>query len=136
MTVHPTATKPPLIIDADLYPRLLALAERARTVAPDLAARLIDEIERADLRAPAAMPADVVTIGSRVTFRDGDREQTVSIVMPHEADVEHGRVSVVSPVGAALLGLSTGQRIAWEIGYGKTATIEVVVVAQAAQATA
>ena len=131
MNVRSTAAKPPLIIDADLYPRLLALAERARAAAPDLAARLLDEIERADLRPSAAMPADVVTIGSRVTFREGEREQTVTIVMPHEADVERGRVSVVSPVGAALLGLSTGQRIAWEIGYGKAATIEVVAVAQA-----
>jgi regulator of nucleoside diphosphate kinase len=61
-----------------------------------------------------------------VTFRDGNRTQTIEIVMPHDADVERGRVSVVTPMGSALLGLTVGQRISWELGYGKTAVVEVV----------
>jgi regulator of nucleoside diphosphate kinase len=126
MKVSHAANRPTLIIDAALYPRLLALAERARGEAPRLADRLVEEIERADLRPADQIPANVVTIGSTVTFREGDRTQTIEIVMPQDADVERGRVSVVTPMGAALLGLTAGQRISWELGYGKTAVVEVV----------
>lgn len=128
MTVPHSAIRPTLIIDAELYPRLLAVAERARGETPELAERLLEEIERADLRPAAEMPENVVTIGSTVTFNDGSRTQTIEVVMPHDADVERGRVSVVTPMGAALLGLSSGQRISWELGYGKTAVVEVVAV--------
>jgi regulator of nucleoside diphosphate kinase len=120
------ATNPNLIIDADLYSILIGLAERARKEAPRLAERLIDELERADVRPHAAVPRNVVTIGSRVTYSDGDRTQVVELVMPRDADVARGRVSVVTPIGAALLGLSAGQQISWEIGYGKVATIDVL----------
>ena len=126
MKISHSTVRPTLIIDAALYPRLLAVAERARDVAPRVADKLLEEIERADLRPAEEMPANVVTIGSTVTFRDGSRTQTIEIVMPHEADVEHGRVSVVTPMGAALLGLTAGQRISWELGYGKTAVVEVL----------
>ena len=102
-------SRPRLIIDERAYPRLLALAERARAQVPDLADRLIEEIERADLRASSEMPADVVTLGSQVTFRHADRTQTVRIVAPEDADIEQRRISVLTPVGAALLGLSVGQ---------------------------
>ena len=108
-----------MIIDAGLYARLLALAEQARKEAPKLADQLRDELERADLRAPEAMPADVVTIGSQVTFHDGERTQTVQVAFPSDADVDRGRVSVVTPLGAALLGLCAGQRISWKWDTGE-----------------
>ncbi len=126
MKIPHAAIRPTLIIDAALYPRLLAVAERARGEVPQLADRLLEEIERADLRPTDEMPENVVTIGSTVTFREGSRTQTIEVVMPHDADVERGRVSVVTPMGAALLGLSAGQRISWELGYGKTAVVEVI----------
>lgn len=129
-------SNPNLIIDADLYSTLVAVAERARKASPRLAERLIEEIERADLRRGDEMPDNVVTIGSRVTFNDGERNQVVEVVMPHDADVALGRVSVVSPVGAALLGLSTGQKISWEMGYGKVTTIEVLAVERPESAAA
>jgi regulator of nucleoside diphosphate kinase len=122
----PAEAKPALIIDAGLYARLLALAEQARKEAPKLADQLRDELERADLRAPEAMPADVVTIGSQVTFHDGERTQTVQVAFPSDADVDRGRVSVVTPLGAALLGLCAGQRISWEMGYRRVKVIEVL----------
>ena len=126
----PIPVKPQLIIDADLYPRLLAVAEGARKQVPELADQLIEEIERAKLCAAGEMPANVVTIGSTVTFRDGDRTATVRVVMPHEADVDQGRVSVVTPVGAALLGLAAGQKIIWEMPDGREKLLEVLDVRQ------
>jgi regulator of nucleoside diphosphate kinase len=115
-----------LIVDAGLYAMLLALAEQARVRTPALANQLIEELERAALRSPDEMPDDVVTIGSTVTFRDGDRTQTVQVVLPGNADIDRRRISVVAPVGTALLGLSAGQRISWAMPDGRTRIIEVV----------
>jgi len=132
MTVKASAAsaRPRLIIDERAYPRLLALAERARTQVPDLADRLIEEIERADLRASSEMPGDVVTLGSEVTFRHAERTQTVQIVAPEHADIERKRISVLTPVGAALLGLAVGQTISWELPGSNEAVLEVVAVRQ------
>ena len=123
-------SRPRLIIDERAYPRLLALAERARAKVPELADRLIEEIERADLRAGSDMPADVVTLGSEVTYREGDKSQTVRIVAPEEADIERRQISVLTPVGAALLGLRVGQKISWEMPDKRAAILEVVAVRQ------
>jgi regulator of nucleoside diphosphate kinase len=119
-----------LIIDERLYSRLLALAERARARAPEVAARLVEEIERADLRAPNEMPDDVVTLSSEVTFRQDGRTQTVRIVAPEEADIDRRQISVVTPVGAALLGLGVGQSIEWEMPDKRIAVLEVLEVRQ------
>ncbi|HET7133443.1 MAG TPA: nucleoside diphosphate kinase regulator [Gammaproteobacteria bacterium] len=122
----PLDKRPRLIIDADLYPRLLALAERALKQLPALAERLLEEIERADLRPSHEIPSDVVTLGSEVVYRDGDRTETVRIVAPAEADIGARRISVLTPVGAALLGLAKGQRIAWGMPNGRTGMLEVL----------
>jgi regulator of nucleoside diphosphate kinase len=125
-----TVIRPRLIIDERAYARLLALAERARTQVPELADRLIEEIERADLRAANEMPGDVVTLGSEVTFRHAERTQTVHIVVPEDADIERRRISVLTPVGAALLGLTVGQKISWEMPDKRMAVLEVLAVRQ------
>ena len=122
--------RPRLIIDERAYPRLLALAQRARAQAPELADRLIEEIERAELRPPSEMPGDVVTLGSEVTFRQDGRTQTVHIVAPDDADIERKRISVLTPVGAALLGLAIGQKISWEMPDKHSSVLEVVAVRQ------
>ena len=122
--------RPRLIIDERAYPRLMALAERARAQVPDLADRLIEEIERADLRASSEMPGNVVTLGSQVTFSQADRTQTVQIVAPEDADIERRRISVLTPVGAALLGLTVGQKISWDMPDKSVAVLEVVAVRQ------
>lgn len=126
----PPHLRPRLIIDERAYPRLLALAERARAHAPDLADRLIVEIERADLRAASDMPGDVVSLGSEVTFREHDRTRTVRIVAPEDADIERRRISVLTPVGAALLGLRVGQKISWDMPDKRVAVLEVLAVRQ------
>jgi len=122
--------RPRLIIDERAYPRLLALAERARAQAPELANRLMEEIERAELRPSSEMPNDVVTLGSEVTFRQDARTQTVHIVAPEDADIERRKISVLTPVGAALLGLVVGQKISWEMPDKHSSVLEVVAVRQ------
>jgi regulator of nucleoside diphosphate kinase len=78
----------------------------------------------------AVLPDNVVTLGSEVTYRHGDREQTVRIVAPEDADIEQRRISVLTPVGAALLGLTVGQKIAWDLPDRRAAVLEVVAVQQ------
>lgn len=126
-------TKPPLIIDAGHYERLIALALRWMKQAPELAQQLLDEVERARVLPSADMPADVVTIGSKVTFRDAatGADETVRIVLPQDASIDEGRVSVLAPIGAALIGLSVGQRIDWRLADGRVRRIEVREVDQA-----
>jgi regulator of nucleoside diphosphate kinase len=82
--------------------------------------RLEAELDRADVMRAAELPDDVVTMHSRVRYLDettGER-RSVTLVYPDEADVERGRISVLAPVGSALLGLSTGQTIDWEFPHG------------------
>lgn len=124
----PADAKPKLVIDAGLYPRLLDLAERARKGMPQLAEQLLEEIERADLRPSEEMPSDVVTLGSEVVYRDEDQVHSVRIVAPADANIDERRVSVLAPVGAALLGLAAGQRITWEMPNGRQKVLEVVAV--------
>ena len=122
------ATKPPLIIDAGYYERLMALALRWMKQAPELARRLLDEVERARVLPSDKMPAGVVTIGSEVTYRDEDtgRAETIRITLPHDASIDDHRVSVLAPVGAALIGLSVGQRIDWEVAAGRVRRLTVL----------
>lgn len=126
----PSGPRPRLIIDERLYPRLLALAARARAQAPELADRLVEEIERADLRSPEKMPHDVVTLGSEVTYGQDDRTETVRIVAPEDVDIDRRQISVLTPVGAALLGLSVGQQISWELPGKRVAVLRVIEVKQ------
>lgn len=78
------------------------------------------ELERAIVVSSALVPADVATMNSRVRYtdeKDGAR-RTVSLVYPSEADVAKAKVSVLAPVGTALLGLSEGQSIEWDFPDG------------------
>ncbi|HZO02156.1 MAG TPA: nucleoside diphosphate kinase regulator [Burkholderiales bacterium] len=96
--------------------------------APDMAelnllrayAPLRRELERAMVVSSALVPADVATMNSRVRYTDekDGASRTVSLVYPIEADVAKGKVSVLAPVGTALLGLSEGQSIEWHFPDG------------------
>lgn len=108
---------PPLVVDAAYYERLRGFARLAMRDAPEVAQRLLDEVERADVVPSEQMPSGVVTVGSLVTYQDTETGsiRTVRVVLPAEADVAQQRVSVVSPLGSALIGLSVGQVIDWQI---------------------
>lgn len=123
--------EPALIIDAGQYEKLRSIAAQAP---PAIGERLLFELERADLRPTGEMPASVVQIGSQVTFRDdaSGRTQTVAIAFPGDADIEARRVSVLAPIGAALIGLSAGQQIRWEMPDGNEKLLTVIEVTQPA----
>ena len=78
------------------------------------------ELGRADVVPANEVAPDVVTMNSRARFVDEDlgEEIEMTLVYPRDADVTRGRVSVLAPVGAALLGLSVGQSIRWPLPHG------------------
>jgi regulator of nucleoside diphosphate kinase len=78
------------------------------------------ELERAVIVSDEALPADVVIMNSRVAYTDETTglRRLVTIVWPEEANGSEGRVSVLAPVGSALLGLSAGQAIEWPFPDG------------------
>lgn len=111
-----SARAPKIVINADDLAHIEALAEGAMQRNPALADRLLDEIGRARIVAPARMPANVVSIGSAVTYRDESTglEKTVTLVFPEDADIARQRVSVLTPIGVALLGLAEGAVFHWD----------------------
>lgn len=105
------ASRPAITLGAREAERLLALTLASEAAAPLAAGLLLDEIERARICADKRSPAEVVRMRSRVEFVDEARN--VRLVWPAEAEIAQGRVSVMVPVGAGLIGLRPGQSILW-----------------------
>lgn len=115
----PRDSLPPITLSAEEADRLSELADAASRSHPAVAAFLEREISRAAVVDGRKVPANVVRIGSRATFRDSDGSVVeVTLVLPQDADVDMGRVSVLTPVGAALIGMKPGQTIAYESRRG------------------
>jgi regulator of nucleoside diphosphate kinase len=122
----------PVTVTLPDYLRLLDLAWAARAQFPDVGEFLLDEIEHARIVEADDVAPMVVTMGSQVEFRDGrtgDR-RTVVLVYPGEHDIDLGRISVLTPVGAALIGLSEGESITWRTPKGEARSLTVLSVAQ------
>jgi len=90
--------------------------------------RLRKELDRATLVRSEDIPSDVVTMNSRVIFKELDSgvESEITLVYPSDANLEQGKVSVLAPVGSALLGLSRGDEIQWPLPSGKISTYKIV----------
>ena len=120
--------KPTIILTAEDYERLSVLAHAARKRMPDLADELADEIGRARVLAKDKHPQDIVCMNSEVEFRDDTtgKVQRVTLVYPEEADISERKVSVLTPVGTALIGLRTGRSITWETPSGEVRQLTVL----------
>lgn len=119
---------PDIVISADDHKRLQNLAAAAQKSAPRVAEYLQEELDRATVCGTAGNCAPGVRMGSFVEFRDDDsgRVRTVQLVFPADADVEADRISILTPVGAALIGLSEGQSIEWRTRAGEWKTLTVL----------
>jgi regulator of nucleoside diphosphate kinase len=116
-----------LIISKPDYLQLIKLIEQHDTPAAEA---LDIELGRADIVQDKDVPADVVAMGSTVTFVDLDsnEEKTISLVYPVEADVTKMKISILSPVGSALIGLRIGGNIDWPVPQGKVRRLKVIAV--------
>ncbi len=117
----PSSTVPPIVVSSRDFNRLESLLDSPALRRLPAAMSLMQELSRAQVVAPEEMPDTVVTMNSRVEFQEeltGERH-TLTLVYPHEANVDSGRISILAPVGSALLGLSTGQSIDWAAPDGR-----------------
>ena len=111
--------------------RLTAIATAASQRVPEASAALLSELDRADVLPETAMPTDVVRIGSIIEFEvDDGRRLKVQLVLPENADINTGRISVLTPVGAALIGLSPSQSMEWSGNDGKERLLTVLAVSR------
>ena len=112
-----------------------ALAELALGVAerlPQVSELLLREIERAIIHTRETIPANVVTMHATIAFTDeaSGASRSVQLVYPRDADIAAGRISILTPIGAGLIGLCEGQSILWPDREGRERPLKVMSVAQ------
>lgn len=95
---------------------------------PEIAELLEEELSRASVVPDNELPNDVVSMNSHVSFRDLDKgkESAITLVYPHEASIDENKVSILAPVGSALIGLKVGQVIEWPVPNGKEKRLKVI----------
>lgn len=116
--LHPEL--PPISLRmCDVY-RLRNIAEAASEKYPQTCDFLAREIERAEILPDARLLPGLVAMESDVTFRDdiSGQERSVTLVYPEAANVDAGKISILTPIGAALIGLSVGQTIEFQTPAG------------------
>lgn len=93
---------------------------------------LADELDAATVVADELVPPGVVTMNSVVTFRniESGRVSTLRLVYPNGSNVTSEAVSVLAPVGAALIGLHEGEEICWPLPNGQSANLQIIDVAR------
>ncbi len=128
----PSKRNPKVVINADDLAHLEGLADGMLRRHPVLADRLFDEIGRARIVVPKKMPTNVVSMGSTVTYRDEATgyDKTVTLVYPEDADIAQLRVSVMTPIGVALLGLAEGASFYWDTRDNQRRVLTILAVEQ------
>ena len=127
--------RPPIHLLASESDLIADLALSAEHRHPVVAAMLLEEIERAELHEANEMPGGHVRLGSFVTFLDerSGQGRDVQLVLPVDANIAEGRVSILTPIGAALYGLAEGARISWPDLDGNERMIRILRVRQIAE---
>jgi regulator of nucleoside diphosphate kinase len=125
-------TARPAIVLADAeHEILMSLASEADERLPGVGEALLSELDRAEVVAEDDLPDDVVRMGSTVSFRSDDgQEREVTIVYPAKADIAEGKISVMTPIGAALIGLKQGSSMNWTARDGREQRLTVLSVRQ------
>lgn len=132
MTKTVAARRPPIkMIDTEAD-RLTSLAIGVEDRFPQVSALLLDEISRAVVQPAKRIGSDVVTMMSTVKFVDeaSGAARSVQLVYPGDADIAAGKISILTPIGAGLIGLRTGQSIDWPDRNGKAHKLRIEAVQQ------
>lgn len=120
---------PRIVLGEDDHRKLIALALAGSGHSSEAADDLLNEIERARVVPTPKLGVGIVRMGSTVTYRpDNGAERTVQLVYPVDADIAQGKISVLTPVGTALIGLTVGQSITWEARDGNKHVLTVLAV--------
>lgn len=116
-----------LTISRQDYDKISALLD---TATPQIAELLEQELSRAAIVEKEKVPQDVVTMYSEVEFIDIDSQekQKVTLVYPPDSNIEENKISILAPVGAALIGLHVGDKIDWPLSSTKVKRLKVIAV--------
>jgi regulator of nucleoside diphosphate kinase len=133
-----TAKRPAITVTAADHAMLSRIAAGAAHTMPELAAELSHELDRARILAGSKVSAEHARIGSRIVYRDETtkRETTVTLVWPEHADIEKNRISVMTPIGVALIGMAAERSIDWTTRSGDVKRLTVLAVHEPAEEVA
>ncbi|RZA33552.1 MAG: nucleoside diphosphate kinase regulator [Lysobacteraceae bacterium] len=134
----PSRIAPPIIVSTRDFNRLDSLLDTPVLRRHPAAIALMEELNRAQVLPPEQIPAGVATMHSTVECEEelsGER-RTLTLVYPNEANVDLDRISILAPVGMALLGLSTGQTIDWVAPDGRPLRLRVTAIRYQPEANA
>ncbi|KFN43362.1 nucleoside diphosphate kinase regulator [Arenimonas oryziterrae] len=125
--MHAVQSVPPITLSSFDVLRLEKLLQSPALRRTPSALALVEELDRARVLAPENMPGDVVTMNSTVLCIDeiSGEQHELTLVFPPDADVLTRKVSVLAPVGSALLGLAIGQVIDWQAPGGRPLRVRV-----------
>jgi regulator of nucleoside diphosphate kinase len=114
-----------LTLSRDDFQKISYLLEDIDTETSEL---LLEEINRATIVETEDLPDDVVAMNSSVRFIDetNNKEFLMTLVYPQEAKIEMQKISILSPIGSALIGLKMGQSIDWPMPTGDIKTLKVI----------
>jgi regulator of nucleoside diphosphate kinase len=120
--------RPIIVTETDLERLQRVIEQHGGGRNAELAELLDQELARAEVKSSQDVPPDVVTMNSTVVYEDEETgaRREVTLCYPGDARSEEGRISVLAPIGSALLGLSVGQSIAWPVPGGRTRTLRIV----------
>lgn len=81
---------------------------------------LLGELDRAEVLAADMVPPDIIMLGSTAELEDLDSHEvmTLTLVLPHDADIEKSKISILAPIGTAMLGYSEGDTFEWRVPGG------------------
>lgn len=120
--------RPNIVVSSLDMERLEALIDALPAAQADNCAALLEELARAELVEPEAMPPDVVSMNSRVRFVLDNAPEAIEMTLAYPKDVNGAadKLSVLTPIGNALLGLKAGDSIAWTRPDGDSCQVRVV----------
>lgn len=118
---------PAITVSALDFKRIESMLDGLSPAYDDVKDRLFAELDRADVVEPTAVPPTLVTMNSRVRFTVLVTGVTMvkTLVYPKDQAANDDNISILTPLGSALLGLSVGQEIEWQIDAQKTMRVRI-----------
>jgi len=106
--------------DAGKLRELIRKAYHSEYRGSDYLKKLAEEIEKASVVEPNRIPSDVITLNStaRLVDQKTDEEMLYTLVFPEDADISQGKISILAPIGTAMLGYKVGDTFEWDTPGG------------------
>lgn len=120
--------RPPIVVTTEDHLMLTRIATGAVGTMPELSAELSHELDRARILPGGRSSSEHVRIGSEILYRDEvtGKEAVVTLVWPKDADISAGKISVMTPIGVALIGMTAERSIDWTTRSGEVKRLTVL----------